>query len=219
MLFHGFRGDLIEGAELEGRDGIPKMLDLKNTEVPLKLIPFDKIRTCKEKRGYVHFYIDDSKYGEIFTSPERYDDLLSQFDGVIAPDPTITIGDPHAVNATMTIQSRSFGYHGQTLGEPAIASLRWGDCSTWDFCFLGVPKHSIVAISTHGAIAKDRKTGDLLRRCFKDGLSEMLKRLEPTDVIVYGRMPGDIFTPEILAMSRFHHFPSETETAHQKEDV
>ena len=216
---NGFRDDLIDGIELEGRDGIPRMLDLQNTEVPLALVPFEKIRACKDRRAYVHFYIDDSRYGEILTNPERYDSLLSRFDGVISPDPTIKIGNPRCVNACMTALNRTIGFHWQRIGIPVIPNIRWGDRETWDFCFLGVPKHSTVAISTHGAIAKNKETNDFLRTCFKEGLREMLERLEPTDVIVYGRMPPDVFTQEILAKARFHRYPSELETAHQTEEI
>lgn len=215
----GFQDYLVDGAEFEGFEGIPKLLELNNAEVPLRLVPFDKARSEKNKRGYVHFYIHDKRYGEILTNNKKYDDLLSRYDGIITPDPTIVIGKSHCLHATSTYMNRAVGYYERKRGIPVISNIRWGDRSTWDFCFLGVPKCSIVAISTHGAIAKDKKTDDLLRKCFKEGLLEMLKRLEPTDVIVYGRMPTDIFTPEIIAMSRFHHFPSETEMVHRKEKV
>lgn len=210
---------LLKGAEFEGRDDIPRMLDLHNAEIPSRLVPFDKARTEAAKEGYVHFYIDDSGYGDMLANARKYDDLLSGYDGIITPDPTIRIGDPHCHNAAMTMINRAIGYYEQRRGLAVIPNIRWGDPSTYDFCFLGVPRHSVVAISTHGAIARDIKTGNLLRKCFKAGLQEMLGRLEPTDVIVYGRMPDDIFTHEILAMSHFHRFPSEIETAHRKEKI
>lgn len=219
MFDDGFQDYLVEEAEFEGFEGIPRLLDLNNAEVPLRLIPFDKARSEKDKQGYLHFYIHDKRYGEIMTNTRKYDDLISQYDGIITPDPTIVIGKSHCLHAVSTYMNRAIGYYEQRRGIPVISNIRWGDSSTWDFCFLGVPKHSIVAISTHGAIARDKETNNLLRRCFKDGLLEMLMRLELTDVIVYGRMPDDIFTPEILRMSQFHRFPSEIETAHKKEKV
>lgn len=69
-----------------------------------------------------------------------------------------------------------------------------------------MPKHSVVAISTHGAIAKDKSNQNLLRRIFKEGLRKMLEVLEPTDVLVYGYMPPDIFE-EFYGITKFHRYP------------
>lgn len=212
----GFQSYLVEGAEFEGFEGIPKLLDLQNAEVPLKLVPFDKARSEKEKHGYIHFYIHDNRYGEVLTNTRKYDDLISQFDGIITPDPTIIIGKSHCLHAVSTYMNRAVGFYEQKRGVPVIVNVRWGDPSTYDVCFLGIPKHSIVAIGTHGSIVKDKATNDMLRKYFKMGLKKMLERLEPADVIVYGSMPEDIFG-EFMELTRFHRFQPEIEKAHRKE--
>lgn len=56
----GFQDYLVKGATFEGRDGIPRMLDLKNTEIPKKLILFTAAKHCKDKSGYVIFYQHDN---------------------------------------------------------------------------------------------------------------------------------------------------------------
>ena len=214
IINDGFQDYLVDGAKFEGKDGIPCLLQTKRV-IPKSLIPFDKARTLKEKHGYLHFYIHDCKYGTILTNTKKYDELISQFDGIITPDPTITIEMSHCIQAASTYMNRAIGYYEQCRGIPVIPNVRWGDSSTYDFCFLGIPRHSVVAISTHGAIAKNRANDNLLRSIFKNGLRKMLEVLEPTDVIVYGRMPPDIFN-EFNGLTRFHRYPSEFEMTHIK---
>ena len=51
-----------------------------------------------------------------------------------------------------------------------------------------MPKRSIVSVSTHGCIRSNEQ-----KRMFKAGLKEMIKILEPTDVLVHGHMPECVF--------------------------
>lgn len=51
----GFQAYLTQDAILVGEAGIPMMMDLHNTQLPLDLIPFDKAKKCKNKHKYVHF--------------------------------------------------------------------------------------------------------------------------------------------------------------------
>jgi len=80
------------------------------------------------------------------------------------------------------------------------------------YCFLGVPKHKIVSISTHGCL-RSKRDKDIC----KIGTEEMLKVLEPTDVLVHGYMPDDVFG-NFYDKARFHRYPSLFELTHKKED-
>ncbi len=211
----GYAQYITEGCSFDGKDGIPRLANFGNAEIPLKLVPFDKVKTNKDYRGYVHFYLHDSRYGDILKNPKKYDSILGKFDGIVTPDPTIIIGRSRCLHVMATYYNRAIGCYEQRRGLPVVPNVRWGDPSTYEFCFLGIPKHSIVAISTHGAIARDVKTGSLLRRYFKMGLDEMLVQLEPSDVLVYGFMPSDIFG-DCITKTRFHRFPSEFERTHGK---
>lgn len=211
----GFQDYLVEQANFEGKDGIPALVNCNNVEIPSRLVPFNKAKTDSLKTGYIHFFIHDCQYGGILTNTKRYLPLLKQFDGVITPDPTIVIGKSRCLHTVSTYMNRAVGFYLQTQGIPVIPNIRWGDPSTYDFCFLGVPKNAIVCISTHGAIARNKSNGNLLRTYFKAGLKEMLSRLQPSDVIVYGFMPKDIFG-EFEGRTRFHRFPSEFEQTHKK---
>lgn len=216
MLFDdGFNDYLIESAELEGRDGIPRLFKQDYIEVPKKLIPFSKAKHCLDKRGFVHFYQHDRFFFEFLNNPKKYLSLLSQFDGVITPDPTMMIGRSRCRLAASTYMNRAIGFYLQRNGIPIIPNIRWGDESTYEFAFLGVQKNSMVCISTVGAIQRDAKTNNYLRNCFKDGLRVMLDRLKPAKVIAYGLMPEDIFG-EFINDYEFVRYPSEIELAFKK---
>jgi hypothetical protein len=204
-----FYSHLTEGADFVGEAGIPELLDLHNAEIPRALLPFEKIN-CKEydKRRYVHFYMHDKYFGKILTDTDKYLPALMQFDGVITPDFTMLIGQSRCLLETQTYFNRAVGYYLQKQGIPVIANVRWSDSNSYDYCFLGVPKHSIVAVSTHGCIRSD-----LQKKIFKDGLAEMLRVLDPTDILVHGYMPESVFG-EFESSYRFHRYPSLFEEKH-----
>lgn len=205
---------LIDGATLLGEESIPELLEEENIEIPSNLISVQKMNTAKNKRSYVHFFVHDQYFRRILKHTSKYIGAFQAFDGVISPDPSFKIGKGRWFCVRSVWISRAIGYYLQTQGIKVIPNIRWGDETTYSFCFLGVPKRSIVAISTVGAIKKDKNTSNALRAIFKNGLKEMLKRLEPTDVIVYGQMPQDIFG-EFKNICKFHQYPSETQLSHR----
>lgn len=107
--------------------------------------------------------------------------------------------------------NRALAFFYAKKGIPVIPNVRWTNEKSYDFCFLGIPKKYIVSISTHGCCKTRRQKED-----FKNGLSKMLKVLDPTDVIVHGYMPETIFG-EFKNITRFHRFPSEFEATHKKD--
>jgi hypothetical protein len=130
---------------------------------------------------------------------------------------SIMIGQSKCLQATNVYFSRAVGYYLQRNGIPVIPNVRWGEESTYSFAFSGIPKHSIVAIGSNGCMAKDKSNASIVRETFKEGLPAMLKAIEPEAVVVYGRMPEDIFG-SYLSTVRFVRFPSESELAHEGEN-
>lgn len=197
--FHNY---LVEGARLVGSAGIPMLMQTKNAQVPKGLIPYDKAKKGIYKNRYVHFYLFDKYFNSILTATKRYVDLLKSYAGVITPDFSILINQAKCLQETNTYFSRAVGFYLQKQGIPIIPNVRWGNKPTFDFCFLGIPKNSIVSISTHGCIRDNE-----LREIFKEGLYQMLKTIEPTDVIVYGSKAEDIFE-KYKKYTNFHFYPS-----------
>lgn len=206
----GFQNYLTEDAVLVGNAGIPMMMNLGNVDVPKDMIPFSKAKRTDNKRQYVHFYEHDKEFSAVLTGTKYYLDLLKQFDGVITPDCTMMIGQSPCLQQANTYMNRAVGYYFQKNGIPVIPNIRWSDESSFEYCFLGVPKNGIVSISTHGCItSKDQ------RQMFKTGLEAMLNVLEPKKVLVHGYMPDEIFG-EFLNNLEFYRYASQFERTHRK---
>lgn len=201
---------LTEGAELVGSPGIPSLLNLQNTQIPCGLIPFEKIKKCSNKRQYVHFYMHDKYFSRVLTATNKYVDLLKEFDGVITPDCTLLVGQAPCIQQTNTYFNRAVGFYLQKQGIPVIPNIRWSDEKSFEYCFLGVPKHTIVSISTHGCM---RSTRD--KELWRTGIEEMIRVLEPSDILVHGYMPDEMFS-RFYGFANFHRYPSLFELTHRK---
>lgn len=210
ILDDGFQSYLTDGAFLVGTPGIPMLMDLRNASIPNGLIPFSKARTCKDKRNYVHFYMHDKEFSRVLTATNKYLDDLKQYDGVITPDCSMLIHQAPCLQQANTYMNRAVGFYFQKNGIPVIPNIRWSDESSFDYCFLGVPKHSIVSVSTHGCIQRPEQ-----RLMFKIGMEAMISELDPLAVLVHGRMPDDIFGGFIDRVD-LHQYSSDVETAHKK---
>lgn len=210
-----FQSYLVEGALFEGEADIPCMMAFKNIVLPKGLIAYNERKRAKSKRLFLHCFIHDYLFSSLIKDTKNKLPEIANFDGLICPDPTITIGGSRTINQAQVYFSRAVGFYAQKHGVFAIPCVRWGDPSTYDYCFLGVPKNYIVAISTHGCIMPCKENSNELRNAFINGLAVMLERLEPKYVVVYGRMPDEIFGPH-KDKTKFINFPSEIEVFHRK---
>ena len=211
ILDDGFQQYLTEGATFVGAAGIPMLMALDNAQVPRDIIPFTKARSSANKRQYVHFYQHDKEFSVVLTATKRYLDLLKMYDGVITPDCTMMINQSPCLQQANTYMNRAVGFYLQKNGIPVIPNIRWSDESSFEYCFLGVHKGSMVSVSTHGCIkSKEQK------RMFKIGLEAMLDAIQPEIVLVHGKMPDEVFS-SFKNQVTFHRYASEFERTHEKD--
>lgn len=80
-----------------------------------------------------------------------------------------------------------------------IPTITWGDESSYDFCFEGVPKNSIVAISGMGS----RKAST--KESYLKGFKEMIRRLQPKEIIIYGGtdIPLEEYVPKVYRFKTY----------------
>ena len=91
-----------------------------------------------------------------------------------------------------------------SLGIQVIPNVRWTDERSYEFCFLGLPQNGVVAVSTLGLLKN--KTS---RKYFKKGLEELLKRINPRIIIVYGKMPEDVFDVVDTTKTQLNNFEND----------
>ena len=166
------------------------------TEVPASIITWEEAKSIYKKNisvknhdftydAFVCFYIDDYKFDGsrgIWHDSEQTLKVLRHFAGAITPDFSTYQDFPEPVKIYATYRMRLMGYW---LGKNDIAvinNVRWGTPETFDYCFEGIPKNSIVAIGTVGG--SPRKLID--RERVETGLFKMVDELKPHTIIVYG---------------------------------
>ena len=106
---------------------------------------------------------------------------------------------------------RAFGYWYGTFGGAVINNVRWGEEDTFSWCFDGIPHNSIVSIGTVGCIKE---------KCnwqrFAEGLEEMIYRLTPKIILVYGSAQDKFFGKYRKSGIQIIEYPSRTHIAFEK---
>lgn len=152
------------------------------------LIGYDKVNQSEDYEKIVHFYLDDYRFESIYNNPEKKIETLKQYKAVLTPDFSMFVEMPVALQLFSTFKNRWVGAYLQEQGICVIPTVRWGDLTSFNFCFDGIEKGSIVAVSTIG-IKKEKSH-------FMLGYNEMLSRIKPSKIICYGKpfneMKGDI---------------------------
>jgi hypothetical protein len=198
----GYLSYLVEGAEFVSKYQLPRILP-QEIPVPQALLPFDK-RNSSDKQQTVHFYMLDKTFSQVLRNANKYLDALKQFQSVISPDYSLYRDMPLCLQITNTYLNHALAYFFQRQGIKVIPNVRWGDQRSYEFCFEGIPQGQMVAISTLGCINSPEN-----KAFFRLGLEEMLARLYPKIVLVYGRMPQDVFT-DLHSSTHFYSFESYT---------
>ncbi len=186
----------------EGVFEIPQLkidgIDLEEIE----LIGYDKL--CEnETEAIVHFFMDDYKFEVMWKDPEPRIEKLKKYKAVLSPDFSMYTEMPLSVKVYNAFRSRWCGAYMQAKGVKVIPTVSWGEPNTFWFCFDGIPKGSIVAVSTIGV----RKEKSL----FMQGYEEMMRKIKPKAVICYGEpfeeMNGKIITVDYAETNHYtKHF-------------
>ena len=186
-VFHSF---LVENADYDGCFELPK---IKTSDlIPKKVVTFSKAmsKSCNDFDCWVVFYEHDNKFERLWNNPKQYLPKLKKFKGIISPDFSLYRNMPLVMQMWNTYRGRSIAVWLQNNGVEVIPNVRFGDERTFSFCFDGVEENKTVAIGTHGCTK--RKEDKIF---FKVGLAQLVQRLSPKTIIVYGSAPDSIFKP------------------------
>lgn len=186
---------LIQGAELDGKYQIPMMPPCRLEYIPEDSVDFGESfsRKIKNHRKLnVNFYIDDCKFTRIWNNTDKYIDHLKCFHSVCSPDFSISTGEkgmPFALNIHNKYRNHALAWYLHINGIKVIPSISIADEKSWEWCFDGYPKKSIVSVSTIG-----RVRSKAARVEFCQGFHEMCRRLDPLQCIIIGKIPEELET-------------------------
>lgn len=165
-------------------------------EIPHDVITWEEAKAIYKKHrikkdlefkrdAFVCWYIDDYKFDGPRGIWHDYNfalKVLCHFAGVITPDFSTYQDFPEPLKIYNTYRMRAFGYWLGVNGIPVINNIRWGTSESFSYCFDGIEKNTIIAIGTCGG--SPRKHID--RNRFENGLLELVERLQPHTIVVYG---------------------------------
>ena len=155
---------------------------IKNdNHVPKDLIGFNYAKTSSNKDAGIHFYVDDYQFERIWSYPEKYVDILREYDCILSPDFSLYMDMPMPMKIWNINRSRQIGAYYQSHGTKVIPTLSWAEKETFKFCFEGIPKGSIVSVSTVGV----KESAEALE-IWREGMTEAIKKIKPSVIIVYG---------------------------------
>ena len=172
--------DLIDSTELTN-DFWQMPVIYNQDHIPNELVGFNYAKTYADKSVGIHFYIDDYQFERVWNYPEKYVNMLMAYDCVLSPDFSLYSDMPMPMKIWNVYRSRQIGAYLQSSGVTVIPTISWAEPETYNFCFAGVPKGSVVSVSTVGVRRRPENV-----EMWKDGMNAMLDVIEPSAILLYG---------------------------------
>lgn len=158
----------------------PAEVDIENTEV----IGFNYAKGEKHPEDKIcHFYLDDYQFERVWNDPDRYVPILGRFKAVMAPDFSMYTDFPKVVQMFNHYRKMWCAAYWQEHGIKVIPSICWSDEESFDWCFDGVPKHSLISISTVGGFGNHEDN----KAAWLKGYEKCLEILDPSEILLFGK--------------------------------
>ena len=191
-----FLRNQFEGAGKFNLPVIPKAAFLQEDFNNLRLIGYDRVKADKNshRQRMVHFFLYDYRFESVWDKPERAAEAIINYRAALSPDFSMYLEMNPAMQLYNTFRNRWCGAYFASKGIRVIPTVSWGDENTFGFCFDGIPKGSVVAVSTY--MASQHGNHREQKEFFLKGYNEMLRRIVPEKIICYHtpfpEMRGDV---------------------------
>lgn len=185
----------------EGKYGIPMLPAVRFESSILSDLRFIAFNQVARDRGehpdrVVHFFLYDYEFEKLWKDPDGFVNRLKPYRAALTPDFSMYLEMPAAMQLYNTFRNRWCGAYLAQKGLTVIPTVNWGNENSFDFCFDGIPKGSMVAVSTYMASAHGNRSDQ--KDYFLRGYEEMLRRIEPDCILCYHKpfpeMQGNIVT-------------------------
>ena len=175
---------LIYGAELTEM-GFPKLPTVQ--AMPADTIDFRAglNRSFKGHHGMnCNFYVDDEKFNSLWVSPDKYLDYLKLYQSVCGLDFSIDTQMPLVMQYWNKYRSMALDWYLTLNGITVIPNVNIIPYEGREWLLDGLPRRSTVCCSTVG---KNQSEEAVEEFCL--GFHDMCNRLEPSRVIIVGKIP------------------------------
>ena len=168
--------------------GIPQLAAASAQKLPKTLIAYGYRARPQEPfvSPCTHFFLDDYRFEIVWRKPRQGLQSVSKYPFVLTPDFSLYRDWPLAAQLWNVYRNRYCGAYWQRHGLSVIPTVSWSSAESYPFCFSGIARGSVVAISAVGV----RWHYDLLAHAlFMQGFQAMLECIDPAVVIAYGNLP------------------------------
>ena len=174
--------------------GNPIMEKLDSVPETMQTVSFNYVTSNNpEHDKWVHFYIQDYLFNRVWNTPKKYIELLKSYPGVFQPDFSLFRDVPMPIQIFNHYRKQWCAAYWQAHGIKVIPNVCWSTEESYDFCFDGVPKNSVISVSAIGSMKEPEA-----RYLFFKGYEETLKRLEPKLVLL---RCSDSWLDEVVSMT------------------
>ena len=188
-------------AIFSGKYGIPLLKPYYGT-IPSQYTTLSEITSTGNPNCCVTGFDYDYVIDRLWNHPEHYVGKLSRYMCMTEPDYSLKVNHPLCVQIANTYRSHAVTYFIQEHGVGVLPSMSWSSTASYEFCFDGHSKGGAVLVSTIGTMKDERS-----RTYFQLGFMEMLNRVSPDAVILYGDINEEILSwmPKQLDIHHFEH--------------
>lgn len=129
----------------------------------------------------VHCFEYDSQFFSTWVRALESAKTIRHFLCAVAPDFSVFVDQPKAVNITNIYRSRWVACFWHSQGIRVIPSASWGNVESFSWCFDGLPVGGIIAIG-HAIEGKEKA----YRKLFRLGVDELIAKKHLDALLVYG---------------------------------
>ena len=170
-----------------GQYSVPLVNGVGAIDLPDIAMPFSKALNSRNKDVAVVFYEPDANFARILHNPKRYVEPLRRFPCVVGPDFSQKIGMNPFICYSNSWWNKALTAYFQSQGIIMIPNVTWSSPNSYEYSFLGMPKHSVIAINCTGI-----KGNHAAMYLWRKGYEVAIKHLEPNLIIRYGdKMIGE----------------------------
>lgn len=137
----------------------------------------DKKRSLKA----CHFFLHDYQFERVWKYPDRYVEVLRQYRFVLSPQFSTYDDMPKATKIFNMYRNKWCARYWQECGITVVPTIAWSANDDFEYYMDGIPKHSVIAISTMG----DGRWGGYKQ--FYKYYDKTVDYLEPELIILYGK--------------------------------
>lgn len=209
-----FKAHYWVGAEFIGKFHFLKLNTVVVSKLPKEdeVISFSEMLSSKYRNKLSNYWIDmfnnDVVIERFWKNPEKYLSLLKQAKGVIAADYSVMNGLLLTDNIYNVQRNRISAYMMEREGILAVPVASWIDEDSFEWCFDGLPHHSVIAVSSNGCLRGECKSA---KDTFIKGVFELNRRKSPVAILICGP-----HIKELDSLSNIHYYKSFSQRLYER---